>query len=65
MIKEGQLVRLKSGGPDMVVERVFERSLTANAVVEIVKYAACSWMNEKHEKQTEDFAFAALEIIGE
>lgn len=65
MIKEGQLVRLKSGGPEMVVERIFEKSLTSNGVVDIVKYAACSWMNEKHEKQVEDFAFPALEIIGE
>uniref|UniRef100_A0AAU8GIS0 DUF2158 domain-containing protein n=1 Tax=Salmonella phage vB_SEnST11_KE23 TaxID=3161174 RepID=A0AAU8GIS0_9CAUD len=65
MIKEGQLVRLKSGGPDMVVERIFERSLDSNGVISIVKYAACSWMNEKNEKQVEDFAFPALEIIGE
>lgn len=65
MIKEGQLVRLKSGGPDMVVERIFERSLTSNGVISIVKYAACSWMNESNVKQVEDFAFPALEIIGE
>jgi len=65
MIKEGQLVRLKSGGPNMVVERIFDRSLTANGVVSIVKYAACSWMNDKNEKQVEDFAFPALEVIEE
>lgn len=59
-LKEGDLVKLKSGGPDMVIERVFDKSLTANAVVEVVSYAACSWFDENNQKHVEDFAFAAL-----
>jgi uncharacterized protein YodC (DUF2158 family) len=54
--KSGDLVILKSGGPNMTVSR-FE-------VIEGVQYAVCTWFDAKGKKEVGTFAVTTLRHAG-
>jgi uncharacterized protein YodC (DUF2158 family) len=57
-MKAGDLVRLKSGGPLMTVERINFGTLFPSA--------SCTWWKEEEKTfDAETFTVEALEIVGE
>ena len=56
-IKVGDKVRLKSGGPEMMVDQI-DTGFGGGAL-----RAYCEWFNEKHEPQYKDFALTSLEKV--
>jgi len=60
-MKAGDIVRLKSGGPKMTVERINPAGLCG-----LFTSASCTWWDEKENAfYDETFAVDALDILGE
>jgi uncharacterized protein YodC (DUF2158 family) len=56
-IKKGDIVRLKSGGPKMMVDDIGEAGLGGGDL-----RVWCEWFNEKHVPQRKDFALTSVEL---
>jgi uncharacterized protein YodC (DUF2158 family) len=55
---EGEVVRLKSGGPDMTVMEL-KRHMKTNQN----HWAECQWFDEKHQLKSETFLLTSLQKV--
>jgi uncharacterized protein YodC (DUF2158 family) len=56
-IKKGDMVRLKSGGPTMMVDSVGSTEWTPDVRV------WCEWFDDKNNAQSKDFAITSVEKV--
>lgn len=56
-IKKGDMVRLKSGGPNMMVTYVGEGAYGGADLV-----VFCEWFDEKNKPQKQDFMLTSVEL---
>lgn len=52
MFKVGDVVVLKSGGPDMTVSKVAEKKFSHGASVTVI---VCKWFTSSNEVKTDEF----------
>ena len=58
-IIKGDMVRLKSGGPSMMVHDIGEAGFGGGGD----KRVWCEWFDEKHVAQAKDFALTSVEKV--
>ena len=57
LFSEGDVVRLKSGGPDMTVTGAAERQFTAGSRIMVY----CEWLEDGGKHRSKQFSAALLE----